>query len=132
MEDKECMIYEAIRLIDWAKVFGYHPPETIYGDIFLKVFVKFSRIHKDTGELLTGKEALKYCIDCGVKSGEWITQTKWKCKNSPQDLEYEKTFWPFILISKKRYTGDKYELDHKKPKEKSMGIVMKQKIMLLL
>ena len=29
----------------------------------------------------------------------------------PQVLEYEKTFWPFILISKKRYTGDKYEFE---------------------
>ena len=48
--------------------------------------------------------------------------------NKPQDLEYEKTFFPFILISKKRYTGDKYELSAEKPKERtSMGIVMKRR-----
>ena len=48
--------------------------------------------------------------------------------HKPQDLEYEKTFFPFILISKKRYTGDKYELSAEKPKERtSMGIVMKRR-----
>ena len=109
---------------EWANEMGYYPPEVIYGDTD-SVFVKFSRKHKDTGKLLEGKEALRYCIDCGVEAGEWITKHK---LYNPQDLEYEKTFYPFILISKKRYTGDKYELDHKKPKERtSMGIVMKRR-----
>jgi len=109
---------------EWALATGHNPPEVVYGDTD-SVFVKFSRIHKDTGELLKDKEALRYCIDCGVAAGEWITDNK---MNHPQDLEYEKTFYPFILISKKRYTGDKYEIDHKKPKERtSMGIVMKRR-----
>jgi len=47
--------------------------------------------------------------------------------NDPQDLEYEKTFWPFILISKKRYTGDKYEYNTKDCKRTSMGIVLKRR-----
>ena len=42
------------------------------------------------------------------------------CGKGPQDLEYEKTFYPFILISKKTYTGDKYELKSDKPKEKDI------------
>jgi len=108
----------------WAEDEGYHEPDIVYGDTD-SVFVKFSRKHKDTGEILEGKEALKYCIDCGVKAGEWVTENM---LHDPQDLEYEKTFYPFILISKKRYTGDKYELDHEKPKERtSMGIVMKRR-----
>ena len=112
---------------EWALAEGYHPPEVIYGDTD-SVFVKFSRIDKDTGKLLTGKEALQYCIDCGIKAGEWITETKWKQSGSPQDLEYEKTFWPFILISKKRYTGEKYVYKSIKPIERtSMGIVMKRR-----
>ena len=87
--------------------------------------MKFSRIHHETGEELEGKEALKYCIQCGVEAGEWITKY---LMHNPQDLEYEKTFYPFILISKKRYTGDKYELQADKPKERtSMGIVMKRR-----
>ena len=108
----------------WAKENGYYEPDIVYGDTD-SVFVKFSRRDKDTGEILEGKEALRYCIDCGVKAGEWVTENM---LFNPQDLEYEKTFYPFILISKKRYTGDKYELDHEKPKERtSMGIVMKRR-----
>jgi len=108
----------------WAESAGYHEPEIVYGDTD-SVFVKFSRINKDTGEMLEGKEGLQYCIDCGVKAGEWITDNMLQ---KPQDLEYEKTFFPFILISKKRYTGDKYELSAHKLKERtSMGIVMKRR-----
>ena len=71
--------------------------EIVYGDTD-SVFVKFSRKHKETGKILEGKEALQYCIDCGVKAGEWVTDNM---LHKPQDLEYEKTFFPFILISKK-------------------------------
>ena len=47
---------------------------------------------------------------------------------APQDLEYEKTFWPFILISKKRYTGEKYEFTaDETPKRTSMGLVTKRR-----
>ena len=45
----------------------------------------------------------------------------------PQDLEYEKTFYPFILISKKRYVADKYEFDVNECKRNSMGIVLKRR-----
>lgn len=108
----------------WAKEEGYDIPEIVYGDTD-SVFVKFSRKHKDTGEILEGKEGLQYCIDCGIKAGEWVTKNM---LHKPQDLEYEKTFFPFILISKKRYTGDKYELSADKLKERtSMGIVMKRR-----
>ena len=128
-------IYDASKgVIEWADETGYHRPEVVYGDTD-SVFVKFSRIHHETNIKLEGKEALQYCIDCGVKSGEWITKHKmnpdWNSEidgKGPQDLEYEKTFHPFILISKKRYTGDKYELKSDKPKERtSMGIVMKRR-----
>ena len=45
----------------------------------------------------------------------------------PHDLEYEKTFAPFILFSKKRYVGNLYELDPGKGKLKYMGIVLKRR-----
>lgn len=45
----------------------------------------------------------------------------------PHDLEYEKSFWPFILLSKKRYVGNMYEQDDAHFKRKSMGIAIKRR-----
>ena len=45
----------------------------------------------------------------------------------PHDLEYEKTFMPFCLLSKKRYVGMLYEEDIHKCYRKSMGIVLKRR-----
>ena len=45
----------------------------------------------------------------------------------PHDLEYDKTFFPFILLSKKRYVGNMYEESPEKFKLKSMGIVLKRR-----
>lgn len=45
----------------------------------------------------------------------------------PHDLEYEKTFYPFILFTKKRYIGMLYELDIAKVIMKYMGIVLKRR-----
>lgn len=46
---------------------------------------------------------------------------------APHDLEYEKTFWPFILFSKKRYCANKYEFDDQHCKLNSMGIALKRR-----
>jgi len=45
----------------------------------------------------------------------------------PQELEYEKTFYPFVIFTKKRYFGNKYEFSTKKYKQTSMGIVLKRR-----
>jgi DNA polymerase elongation subunit (family B) len=45
----------------------------------------------------------------------------------PHDLEYEKTFMPFCLLSKKRYVGMLYETDPNKGKRKEMGICLKRR-----
>ena len=109
----------------------------VYGDTD-SVFIKFSRYNKD-GELLTGPEAISHCIECGKLAGEYVTKHylnkafHGKHYNGepvigPQDLEYEKTFENFILISKKRYIGDKHEMEYiTDPKRTSMGIVMKRR-----
>ena len=124
---------------EWAHKKGYGKPDVIYGDTD-SVFVKFSRM-KD-GQLLVGKDALKHCIQCGQEAGRYITKGELivhdengepeieyhdKLLNEPQDLEYEKTFFPFILISKKRYTGDKYEFNSDDCKRDAMGIVLKRR-----
>ena len=110
---------------EWAKSVGYETPEIVYGDTD-SVFVKFSR--KDlNGNILSGDELLKHCIRCGIEAGEYVDNKL----RRPQNLEYEKTFFPFILISKKRYVGDKYEwesdVDNRNFKRTSMGIVMKRR-----
>ena len=110
---------------DWAKSVGHEAPEIVYGDTD-SVFVKFSR--KDlNGNILSGDELLKHCIRCGIEAGKFVDNKL----RRPQNLEYEKTFFPFILISKKRYVGDKYEgesdVDNRNFKRTSMGIVMKRR-----
>jgi hypothetical protein len=73
---------------------------------------------------LYGKEALPLAIQAGQKMSKEIK----KFMPPPQSLEYEKTFYPFILFSKKRYVGNLYEDDpNKKPKQKSMGIALKRR-----
>ena len=112
-------------------------PTVIYGDTD-SVFIKWSRDKKDleTGSIKTleGKEALEYCIKCGQDAGKWVTDNKLNRTfeeddnvKKPQDLEYEKTFYPFILISKKRYVADKYEFNTTDCKRNSMGIVLKRR-----
>jgi DNA polymerase elongation subunit (family B) len=45
----------------------------------------------------------------------------------PHDLEYEKTFWPFLILTKKRYVGNKYEFNPDKYKQDYNGIVLKRR-----
>lgn len=112
----------SIGVVKWAEEEGLEKPEVIYGDTD-SVFVKFSRKNKE-GKILEGTDALKWCIHCGDKAGQWITENM---MHKPQVLEYEKTFYPFILISKKRYIGDKYEFSIDDCKRTSMGIVLKRR-----
>ena len=122
-------IYDAKRGIEnrwWneseeAIKWGCRQPKVIYGDTD-SVFVKWSRFKND--KELEGKEALEFCIECGKDAGKWVTENM---LNNPQDLEYEKTFYPFILISKKRYVADKYEFNSDECKRNSMGIVLKRR-----
>lgn len=95
-------------------------PKTIYGDTD-SVFIDFGI--KVDNEYLETKEALEYAIDLGVLGGNFIKMKM----HSPQDLEYEKTFYPFCILSKKRYVGNKYEFDKDKFKQNSMGIVLKRR-----
>jgi DNA polymerase elongation subunit (family B) len=88
------------------------------------IFCKFPVTNKETGERVYGREALPLCIEAGQKAALEIKSIL----PPPQSLEYEKTMWPFILLSKKRYVGNLYETDaNKKPKQKSMGIVLKRR-----
>ena len=95
--------------------------EYIYGDTD-SVFFCFYLKELD-GTPIKNKKALEITIELAQQAGELASEFLKK----PHDLEYEKTFLPFCLLSKKRYVGMLYELDHEKCKRKSMGIVLKRR-----
>ena len=93
----------------------------IYGDTD-SVFFAFNLTDLD-GKKIVGKKALEITIELAIEAGELAT----KFLKPPHDLEYEKTFHPFLLLSKKRYVGMLYEINPNKCKRKSMGIVLKRR-----
>ncbi len=95
--------------------------EYIYGDTD-SVFFTFNLQTLD-GKPIRGKEALEITIEIAQEAGH-LASTFLK---GPHDLEYEKTFMPFCLLSKKRYVGMLYETDPNKGKRKEMGIVLKRR-----
>ena len=88
----------------------------IYGDTD-SIFVMFP------GSQTGGKDKILPSIKKGIEASAKFK----KMIKHPHDLEYEKTFWPFILLSKKRYVGNVYEHDDQHFKQKSMGIVLKRR-----
>ena len=95
--------------------------EYIYGDTD-SVFYTFNLEELD-GNLIRGKKALEITIELAQQVGEVSA----KFLKQPHDFEYEKTFMPFCLLSKKRYVGMKYEMDINKCKRNEMGIVLKRR-----
>ena len=96
--------------------------EYVYGDTD-SVFFKFNLTDPETNEPIIGKKALEITIELAKQAGELAS----KFLKNPHDLEYEKTFLPFCLLSKKRYVGMLYEDNPDKGKRKSMGIVLKRR-----
>uniref|UniRef100_A0A6C0HCC6 DNA-directed DNA polymerase n=1 Tax=viral metagenome TaxID=1070528 RepID=A0A6C0HCC6_9ZZZZ len=95
--------------------------EYIYGDTD-SVFFTFN-LEELNGTPIRGKKALEITIELAQQAGHLAS----KFLKGPHDLEYEKTFMPFCLLSKKRYVGMLYETDPTKCKRKEMGIVLKRR-----
>ena len=95
--------------------------EYVYGDTD-SVFFKFN-LRDLSNNSITGKKALTMTIELAKQAGILAS----KFLKPPHDLEYEKTFFPWCLLSKKRYVGMLYEEDPDKCKRKSMGIVLKRR-----
>ena len=95
--------------------------EIIYGDTD-SLFVKFN-VKDEQGNRVIGKEAIPQVRELGIQNSKAIS----KILKPPHDLEWEKIFYPFILLSKKRYVANKYEYDDHKCKQNSMGIVLKRR-----
>ena len=86
------------------------------------VFFTFN-LQTPEGQPIRGKKALEITIELAKEAGHLASSFLKK----PHDLEYEKTFMPFCLLSKKRYVGMLYEDDPNKCKRKEMGIVLKRR-----
>ena len=95
--------------------------EVVYGDTD-SIFIKFDLRNKD-GSRPSGREAIELAIKMGKEAEAMIK----KELPPPHKLNYEKVFYPFILITKKRYIGIKYEEDPDKGKNTSMGVVTKRR-----
>jgi DNA polymerase elongation subunit (family B) len=76
-----------------------------------------------TKEIRTDRAALRVCIEIGKLAGDTIC----KVLPEPEEQVYEKTLWPFVILTKKRYVGNLYEEDDSHYKQKSMGIVLKRR-----
>lgn len=96
--------------------------EVIYGDTD-SLFVNFNPRDPTTGQRYEGREAVVKTIEITEEAGHFIT----KALKAPHDFEYDKTMYPFIIFSKKRYVGNLYEEDPDSFKETSMGIVLKRR-----
>ncbi len=89
------------------------------------VFINFTDHIKqqNPGKEFTEYELLVESIQMGIKAAKNINSHM----KAPQNIEYEKTLWPFVIFSKKRYFGNLYEHDPQEYKPKYMGIVLKRR-----
>jgi DNA polymerase elongation subunit (family B) len=79
-------------------------------------------IYKD-GNIIIDERSLEYTIKMGKISSDLIKSIM----PTPHDNEYEKTYWGFLQLAKKKYGGNKYEFDTKNFKLDFMGIVLKRR-----
>ena len=93
----------------------------VYGDTD-SVFVMFQPKNPD-GTYMKGRDALSRTIELAKEAETYLTAAL----RPPHILEYEKTFYPFMLFSKKRYIGMKYEEDPDHCKQNNMGVVLKRR-----
>ena len=97
-------------------------PVVVYGDTD-SIFNDFVISDKLTGEIIYSKDVLMPAIELGILVSKFV-QSRLRF---PHELSYEKTFYPFIICSKKRYVGLKYTDDDREYTMTSMGIVLKRR-----
>lgn len=102
--------------------------------INLKMLMFDNKKYKECecGEMedLLSKEALQYSIDISLKAEKLIKEKYLQSPHGlihPHNLEYEKTYLPYILLTKKRYIGYKYEFNTKDFKLDYKGLALKRR-----
>ena len=96
---------------------------------FINNDTPFNCVYGDTDSVFIdfNTNNLEEAIKLGLQGGRLVTEELVKQNRGNHELEYEKTFQPFILFTKKRYIGMKYEFDPNKGKLTSMGVVLKRR-----
>ncbi|MCJ7636747.1 MAG: hypothetical protein MUO21_04590, partial [Nitrososphaeraceae archaeon] len=112
-------MYDKIRTLLTGKTIA---PKIIYGDTD-SVFIKFGIANEGEEEFLTDQVSLSISIELASMCSKILA----KILPIPHNMEYEKTFHPFIILTKKKYVGNKFESDPTKFYQASMGIVLKRR-----
>lgn len=110
------MIYVAKAIVED----GFPGATIVYGDTD-SIFCNFSKFESMKDK--KGKEAVVETIRLAKLAADLINS---KIKK-PEKIVYEKTFFPFCIFTKKRYTGHLYENSVDKYKLKSMGLITKRR-----
>lgn len=108
------MLDEAVRIT----LENYPHAEIIYGDTD-SIFINFN-IRDKNGNRLPPLEDRREAIRRAMELETLINISI----PSPQEIEYEKCFQPFIQFSKKQYMGILYEKDPTKGCKKAMGMML--------
>ena len=99
--------------------------ETIYGDTD-SLFIEFhARKIGTQGPRVRGERALQASILAGGDVEKVSASEPWL--RSPHCLEYEKAFFPFVIVSKKKYVGMKYAAGKTTAYLDAMGLVLKRR-----
>ena len=80
-------------------------------------------IYKNGDNIKNEITKVDYTIQLGKLSGNMIKYLL----DEPHDCEYEKTYFPFIILKKKKYVGNKYEFNPNKYYQDFTGIVLKRR-----
>jgi DNA polymerase elongation subunit (family B) len=119
-------IYEKIDDILYNKKIS---PHIIYGDTD-SVFFSLKLVDKITNQKqidIDKQTNKKDALIMSIKIGDISSILMSLVLPYPMNIEYEKTLYPFCIITKKRYVGNLYEYDPDKYVQKSMGIVLKRR-----
>lgn len=84
------------------------------------IFIKYNSLKDENGAEFIGKERIQAAINTSIQMSKAFKPLL----KPPHDAEFEKVYFPWIVLSKKRYTGNLYEDDVNKFYQKSMGIVL--------
>jgi hypothetical protein len=87
------------------------------------LFIAFHPKDPISGKALEGKDAVEATIRLTEEAGKFVS----KMLKAPHDFEFDKVYWPFVIFSKKRYVGHKYEDGPDKYKLAFMGIALKRR-----